>query len=134
MWQQALGRAGTVRECAGRWRAARARSKSRRHWPGALGAAARGARAEECEARAERSGRAGAGARRQGAGASRQGARRAGMRHVAAGARGTRGLGTGCAACAHRLGQLGARAPGFVFNLVFRLGFFPKSPNEHCSL
>ena len=39
-------------------------------------------------------------------------------------ARGAGGLGVRCAACAHRLGQLGARAPGLVFNLVFRLGFF----------
>ena len=38
------------------------------------------------------------------------------------------------AACAHRLGQLGARAPGLVFNLGFRLGIFPESLNEHCSL
>ena len=40
----------------------------------------------------------------------------------------------GRAACAHRLGQLGARAPDLVFNLVFRLGIFPESLNEHCSL
>ena len=59
------------------------------------------------------------------------GRRRAGQ---AAGA-GARGLGTGRAACAHRLGQLGARAPGLVFNPVFfRLGIFPESLNEHCSL
>ena len=32
------------------------------------------------------------------------------------------------------LGQLGARAPGLVFSLVFRLGIFPESLNEHCSL
>ena len=38
------------------------------------------------------------------------------------------------AACAHGLGQLGARAPGLVSNLVFRLGIFPESPNGHCSL
>ena len=38
-------------------------------------------------------------------------------------------------AYAHRLGQLGARAPGLVFNPVFfRLGIFPESLNEHCSL
>ena len=48
--------------------------------------------------------------------------------------RGAHGLGAGRAACAHGLGQLGARAPGLVFNLVFRLGFFPESLNEHCSL
>ena len=29
---------------------------------------------------------------------------------------------------------LGAREPGLVFNLVFRLGIFPESPNEHYSL
>ena len=51
------------------------------------------------------------------------------------GARGARPAGQhGRAACAHRLGQLGARAPCLVFNLVFRLGIFPKSLNEHCSL
>ena len=51
------------------------------------------------------------------------------------GARGARPAGQhGRVACAHRLGQLGARAPGLVFNLVFRLGIFPKSLNEHCSL
>ena len=32
------------------------------------------------------------------------------------------------------LGLLGACASGLVFNLVFRLGIFPESPNEHCSL
>ena len=47
---------------------------------------------------------------------------------------GTAGRQHGRAACAHRLGQLGARAPGLVFSLVFRLGIFPKSLNEHCSL
>ena len=47
---------------------------------------------------------------------------------------GAHGLGAGRAACAHGLGQLGARAPASVFNLVFRLGIFPESPNEHCSL
>ena len=40
----------------------------------------------------------------------------------------------GRTACAHRLGQLGACAPDLVFNLVFRLGIFPESLNEHCSL
>ena len=50
-------------------------------------------------------------------------------------ARGARPAGQqGHAAIAHKLGQLGARAPGLVFNLVFRLGIFPESPNEHCSL
>ena len=49
-------------------------------------------------------------------------------------ARGTAGRQHGRAACAHRLGQLGARAPGLVFSLVFRLGIFPESLNEHCSL
>ena len=42
--------------------------------------------------------------------------------------------GHGRAACAHRLGHLGARAPGLVFSLVFRLDIFPESLNEHCSL
>ena len=45
-----------------------------------------------------------------------------------------RGRGAGRAACAHGLVQLGARAPGLVFNLVFRLGIFPESPNDHCAM
>ena len=118
-------------------------------------------RADGCAGCVARSGRvggrelgAGAGARRQ-AGA-RQGERARGAlgraerwraRGRAAGregaqlgarcARGTAGRQHGRAACAHRLGQLGqlgARAPGLVFSLVFRLGIFPESLNEHCSL
>ena len=64
---------------------------------------------------------------------SRQGGRRAGRWGV----RSERDTSAGRAACAHRLGQLGqlgARAPGLVFNLVFRLGIFPESLNEHYSL
>ena len=57
------------------------------------------------------------------------GARGAGAGH-AAGRRWAHGA---RATCAHGLGQLGARAPGLVFNLVFQLGIFPESLNEHCS-
>ena len=42
----------------------------------------------------------------------------------AAEARGARGLGAGCATCAHRLGQLGARAPDLVFQLGFSTRYF----------
>ena len=49
-------------------------------------------------------------------------------------ARQARGLGAERPACARGLGQLGARAPGLVSNLVFLLGIFPKSLNEHGSL
>ena len=118
-WQQALGRAGTAQACAGRWCAARARSRRRRHWRGARracgrrGAAARGTRAEACEARAERSGRAGAG------GAQTRGR----------GARGGR-LGAPVLTWACQLGQLGARAPSLVFRPGFRLGDVFESPFE----
>ena len=70
-------------------------------------------------------------------------ARRAGgkarqARGWAHGAHGVRPAGQhGRAAYAHRLGQLGqlgARAPGLVFSLVFRLSIFPESLKEHCSL
>ena len=80
----------------------------------------------------------GAGRRRarQASGSRRRRAGRAAA--GAAGARGVCGLGAGCAACAHRLGaswaSFGARAPGLVFNLVFRLGIFHESLNEPCSL
>ena len=89
-------------------------------------ASARGAQA--AGSRRRRHGRASAGrarARMAGGRGARQGR---GSR------RGAHGLGAGRAACAHRLGQLGAHAPGLVSNLVFRLGIFPESPNEHCSL
>ena len=80
---------------------------------------------------------AGRWARGHGAGRGRRAGGSTGRAAGWAQARGTRQAGAGWhgrAACAHRLGQLGARAPGLVFNLVFRLGIFPKSPNEHCSL
>ena len=32
------------------------------------------------------------------------------------------------------LGPLGAHALDLIFKPVFRLGIFPESPNEHCSL
>ena len=74
--------------------------------------------------------------RRAGGRAGAQGARaRGGGARQGRGSRsGAHGLGAGRAACAHGLGQLGTRAPDSVFNLVFRLGIFPESPNEHCSL
>ena len=31
-------------------------------------------------------------------------------------------------------GPVGARALDLIFKPVFRLGIFPESPNEHCSL
>ena len=40
----------------------------------------------------------------------------------------------GMRACVPNWASFGARAPGLVFNPVFRLGIFPESPNEHCSL
>ena len=74
----------------------------------ARGAAARGARqrADLCEARVERSGRAGA-----------------------RGAQGGR-LGVPVRTWACQLGQLGARAPGLVFRPGFRLGDVFESPFE----
>ena len=74
--------------------------------------------------RAGRAGRAG----------SMRGSGRQGARLGARSTQGTAGWQHGRAACAHGLGQLGARAPGLVFSLVFRLGIFPESLNEHCSL
>ena len=70
--------------------------------------------------------------------AGRHGVRRAAggasAGHKRAAGAGARVWAHGRIACAHRLGQLGARAPGLVFNLVFRLGIFPESLNEQCSL
>ena len=83
---------------------------------------------------AERQALVGAQARAGGrkGGRGRQAPRRA--RQGRGSRRGAHGLGAGRAACVHGLDQLGARAPGLVFNLVFRLRIFPESPNEHCSL
>ena len=92
----------------GRWRAARAGSRRRRHWCGALGHWAVGQGAG-------RAGRAAGGARQR---TSRLACRRK------AGALGAAGS----------WASFGARAPGLVFNLVFRLGIFPESLNEHYSL
>ena len=100
---------------------------------GALGSrlGAQGGRRRTLGVRRAGAGRAGAG-RAGGARARRRGASSRGRRQRASGsaqqARGRR------ATCAHRLGQLGASAPGLVFNPVFRLGIFPESLNEHCSL
>ena len=105
------GRAGRARGTQARlWRA---RGRASRHAAGRAGA-----RLGE-RARGWASGRA---------------AGRAGARLGARCARGTTGRQHGRAAFEHRLGQLGARAPGLVFSLVFRLSIFPESLNEHCSL
>ena len=59
-------------------------------------------------------------------GVGRQGALGA-RRRACVGARGSRQAGAGrveLAACAHGLGQLGARAPDLVFNLVFSTRYF----------
>ena len=103
-----------------------------------VGASARAAGGRGAQALGRATGRAGArqGERARGRASGRAGraAGRAGVRLGAQCARGTAGRQHGRAACAHRLGQLGARAPGLVFSLVFRLDIFPESPNEHCSL
>ena len=72
-------------------------------------AAAPGARTEACEARAERSGRAGVGG-------------------VQARYRGAWGGRLGTWAC--QMGQLGVRAPGLVFRPGFRLSDVFESPFE----
>ena len=100
----------------------RALGRACRRWAGVQAGAGHG---QTCGARSRR--------------ACRQGGRHAGRwrDNKRTGERGARGTGVGRAACAHRLGQLGqlgARALGLVFNLVFRLGIFPESLNEHCSL
>ena len=94
----------------------RALGRACRRWAGVQAGAGHG---RTCGARSRQACRA----------RGRQGGRRAGRM------RGNRRMGR--AACANRLGQLGqlgARAPGLVFNLVFRLGIFPESLNGHCSL
>ena len=45
-----------------------------------------------------------------------------------------RPAGRACARLGANWASFGARAPGLVFNLVFRLGIFLESLNEHCSL
>ena len=160
--QQGHGRWAGVGRAGGRWASVRARRAGRaRGWPcwalgrrdgrrwgaGAAGAGAPGQQARKASGRAERW-------RVRGRESSRHG--RAGQ--AVAGARlGGRALGAGrrraglarqgqaaCAALAGRarawahlvcwLGQLGARALDLIFKPVFRLGIFPESPNEHCSL
>ena len=126
-----MGRPGVARnrrwgaQASGSWARRRVAAGRKRRWAtatrrasgarGACGAGARGACA--------------AGAR----GACVAGAKQArGWVHEA---RGARPAGQhGRAACAHRLGQLGARALDIAFNLVFRLDIFRMSLNEHCSL
>ena len=61
----------------------------------------------------------------------------AGARLGARCARGTAGRQYGRAACARRLGQLGQVGVLCTLTRFFgpvRLGIFPESPNEHCSL
>ena len=124
------GRAGTAQAAWARGRGARRARWERQAW-------ARGAQAS---ARAERHGMA-RGARRQLGRRARQGAAGARTRYGRAGARGRRRQGRAGrpagrpvhAWCA-QLGQVGCfAAPDSVFGLV-RLGIFPESPNEHCSL
>ena len=101
-----------------------------REWKVSGSSARRAGRAGVLQARVARSAQAG---ERQACGAGR----RAGRGRAQQQARAREAwawLGAGRATCAHGLGQLGARAPGLVFSLVFRLGIFPESLNEHCSL
>ena len=130
-WQQAgRARGWACRQAQGRGHGAQ--GTARRAWQQAraLGSAQGGRRAG-ASGRTGVGGRAGGSARDTALAGARQGERACGWAH---GARGAQPAGSTGAACAHRLGQLGARAPGWVFNLVFRLGIFPKSLNEHCSL
>ena len=122
----AHGRGAHGRGAHGRW--------GGRRW-GALGAAGIGARSAGERA----SGRLGAAGSWQAR--ARQGAAGARTRHGLAGARGRRRQGRAGrpagrpvrAWCA-QLGQVWCfAAPDSVFGLV-RLGIFPESPNEHCSL
>ena len=110
---------GRARRACWRWAWAQARARqaaeARRRW----GAQARGRESGRA------AGRAGArlGARGARLGASARGARPAGTT-------GSQPVGAGWANWA----RLGFCAPGLVFSLVFRLGIFPESLNEHCSL
>ena len=104
------------------------RRAGRRAWgarAGAAGSWARGREAQRARGRAEQAAAGARGARQAGAG--RSGSAWPGRWARGLGAR-ARGLGAqarqGCALGALRL----------VFNLVFRLGIFPESLNEHCSL
>ena len=45
-----------------------------------------------------------------------------------------RPAGRACARLGASWASFGARAPGLVFDLVFRLDIFPESLNEPCSL
>ena len=114
---QAAGLAGAAQsgraELAGALQAGRAAAGARGAKAGARGAAAggRGA-AVSCGARSRRTDTAWT---------------RGGARKAQAGA-------AGAAAWCAQLGQVGCfAAPDSVFGLV-RLGIFPESPNEHCSL
>ena len=116
-WAWALGSAQQAREYS-----TDARGRTVGAWQQA---GARGARRQQQHAGAGRRGRAGVRGRRSAGALGVRGVGARGERgRQKRGARGARGLGAGRAACAHGLGQLGARAPGLVFNLVFRLGFF----------
>ena len=98
--------------------------RSRRVQAWALGRAAGGAR--------QPAGRWWRPARR--ARSAADGRRRGRARHGRGSARGTAGLAARAPGWGAQAGQLRARAPGMVFNLVFRLGIFPESLNEQCSL
>ena len=106
------------------------RAGSARTWHGRAGA--HGRRRQARGSRVELAGRAGsnsAGVR--GAAGARAGAAGGAQARWACVAGGAQARGASVAdrraaraACAYGLGQLGARAPGLVFNLVFRLSFF----------
>ena len=121
-----LGVLGLGRQALGSW--------GGRRW-GAQGERARGALASARQVKRHALAR---GAGGSGRAAGRTGARRwalgAGARACAAGAGSVRGIGRQGACLVCWLGQLGARALDLIFKPVFRLGIFPESPNEHCSL
>ena len=117
------GRAGTAQAAWAGGRGAHGRWGGRR-W-GALGAAGMGARGAQAAGQA-RAWQGAAGARTRHGLAGAHGRRRQG--------RAGRPAGRPVRAWCVQLGQVGCfAAPDSVFGLV-RLGIFPESPNEHCSL
>ena len=111
---------------------ARRRQGARRRRAGARRAGAQALGAQACEDGRRRE-RTGAGVRRR-ARHGRAAGRHAGRGRRAGHGRPGRGLG---AACAHGLGQLGQVGVLCTLTRFFgpvRLGIFPESLNEHCSL